>query len=161
MQQIIKTKKQAIAVFAFLIGAVIIIIAGYVQYRAEQAKRKEMVKESEQADAQAKTRTATEQAAKQQELQAKLEQQQAEFAKTPTGQLCAKHPEWSKNDCERIANKEVWIGMDNDMLAEERGRADSKNVANYGSGDEYQFCWNKLIPRCVYMKDDGIVTSYN
>lgn len=75
--------------------------------------------------------------------------------------LYKKHPEWSIDDCRRIINKEIWIGMDIDMVITMRGRPDSRNLSNYGRGDEYQYCWHEYTPSCFYCGTDDIVKSYN
>jgi len=83
------------------------------------------------------------------------------FLKSEAGKIWIKHNEWSKEDCEKIAWGEVWIGMNYDMLRYERGRPDDLNKSNYGSGNEYQACWNDYKPSCVYYKSDYIIYSYN
>lgn len=45
---------------------------------------------------------------------------------------------WLKIECERVANDEVWIGMDIMLLAEKRGNPTSINESNYGNGTQYQ-----------------------
>lgn len=86
---------------------------------------------------------------------------QAEFKKTKAGKIQSKHPEWSKDDCERLANKQVWIGMDYDMLLYLRGKPNTVNTSNYGNGNEYQCCWEYYDISCFYMKSDNIIYSYN
>lgn len=86
---------------------------------------------------------------------------QAEFKKTKAGKIQSKHPEWSKDDCERLANKQVWIGMDYDMLLYLRGKPNTVNTSNYGNGNEYQCCWEDYDISCFYMKSDNIIYSYN
>jgi hypothetical protein len=34
---------------------------------------------------------------------------------------CQKHPTWKIRDCERVAKKEMWVGMTGEMLLESRG----------------------------------------
>lgn len=85
----------------------------------------------------------------------------AAFKKTKAGKIQAKHPEWSKEDCELLANKKVWIGMNYDMLLYLRGKPNTVNTSNYGNGNEYQCCWNDYDISCFYMKEDQIIYSYN
>ncbi len=77
------------------------------------------------------------------------------------GKIQKKHPEWSNEDCERIASREIWIGMTLDMLKYERGNPNSANPSNYGSGREWQWCWDNYTPSCFYGNDDLIIKSYN
>jgi hypothetical protein len=67
---------------------------------------------------------------------------------------------WNYNDCEKVLNHEIWIGMTYAMLKYERGNPDRVNVSNYGHGDTYQYCWNDKKPPCFYVQN-GIVTAYN
>ena len=34
---------------------------------------------------------------------------------------CKKHPTWSARDCERVAKKQMWVGMTGEMLLESLG----------------------------------------
>lgn len=34
---------------------------------------------------------------------------------------CKKHPTWKARDCERVARKEMWVGMTGEMLLESQG----------------------------------------
>jgi hypothetical protein len=100
--------------------------------------------------------------AREKELQAKSDEEELqEFKKTKAYKIFVKHPEWSKEDCERLANKEYWIGMELDMVKFLRGLPDAVNVSDYGNGKEYQWCWHGKTPFCFYGKEGGIITSYN
>ena len=83
------------------------------------------------------------------------------FLKSPAGKIYKKHPEWSKEDCESVAKRLIWIGMDIEMVIYERGRPNKINTSNYGHGNEYQYCWDGYDIGYFYCKEDGIVTSYN
>jgi len=83
------------------------------------------------------------------------------FDKTPAGKVQKKHPEWSRVDCQKIADKEAWIGMSIDMAIYMYGRNFTRNVSNYGHGNEYQYCWLYRQTSCFYCKEDGIVYSFN
>lgn len=88
--------------------------------------------------------------------------EQEAFAKTKAGQICKAHPEWTRDDCEKLAEGKVWIGMSAAMLVYERGKADRVNKSNYGSGDVYQACWDDYTPSCFYDNDnDGLADAYN
>ena len=77
------------------------------------------------------------------------------------GKLQKKHPEWSDDECMKVVDKKIWIGMTYDMLLYQRGKPNTVNPSNYGSGTEYQCCWEDYSPSCFYMKDDNIIYSYN
>lgn len=105
---------------------------------------------------------------KEKEELAKQKAEQVAYDKSPAGILCNKHSkwpetrEWSRVDCERAVSGEVWIGMNSLLLVAKRGNPDSNNKSNYGSGNEYQFCWHDLSPSCVYVKEsDVLIYSYN
>jgi len=84
------------------------------------------------------------------------------WEKSKAGKIQRKYSWWSKEDCERVANKEIWIGMHYLMLVEERGYPDSRNISNYGRGDETQWCWRDYTTSCFYDKNgDWLIDSYN
>lgn len=94
-----------------------------------------------------------------------IEQEKIEakkYNKSKAGKINKKHPEWSKEDCKKIANNEVWIGMSYGMLVYMRGNPNQLNTSNYGHGDETQACWQDYNPSCFYFNDDDqIIKSYN
>jgi hypothetical protein len=116
--------------------------------------------DQEKADIQARTLKAQQDA---DALAAQIKADQAAYDKSPAGRLCKKHTDWSKNDCEMVANKDVWIGMTLDMLKAERGLPSSANESNYGRGSQWQWCWENddYSQDCFYGGDDMIITSYN
>jgi hypothetical protein len=77
------------------------------------------------------------------------------------GKIQKKHPSWKKEECKKIANREIWIGMTYKMLVYERGNPNTLNPSNYGKGTEYQCCWDDYTPSCFYMKEDDIIYAYN
>jgi|GEM_PF-1141604 hypothetical protein len=92
---------------------------------------------------------------------AKEKAEQAAYDKSKAGILCKKHTDWTKDDCQNIADGKYWIGMSLDMLKALRGTPNSANPSNYGSGIHWQWCWDDYTPMCFYGGNDGIVTSYN
>lgn len=68
---------------------------------------------------------------------------------------------WDINTCKDIADHKYWIGMSLDMLVASRGRPDNINRSNYGSGENYQYCWYDYTPSCFYAGPNKIVKSYN
>ena len=84
------------------------------------------------------------------------------FLKSKAGKIYKKHPEWSKEDCQMLADRQIWIGMSISMLKYNRGLPDHANPSNYGKGTSWQWCWNDYTPSCFYDKDDdGLIDSYN
>lgn len=94
---------------------------------------------------------------KQKELEAKINK----WKKSKAWKIQDKHPEWSGEACNLLANGRIWIGMSYDMLVYLRGKPNNVNTSNYGYGNEYQCCWYDYNPSCFYMKDDQIITAYN
>ena len=70
-------------------------------------------------------------------------------------------PNWSREECEKIANNEIWIGMKLEMIKYLRGNPNSADVSNYGYGEQWQWCWDDYKPSCFYGGNDGIITAYN
>lgn len=93
--------------------------------------------------------------------EAKAKAELAAYQATPAGRVCKKHPEWSKSDCQRIADGEIWLGMSITMLHAVRGLPDHVNISDYGNGKQYQWCYDEPSLRCYYGGADGVVTSYN
>ena len=85
----------------------------------------------------------------------------AAFKKTKAGKIQAKHSDWTKEDCEKLARKEIWIGMSIDQVVYLRGRPNSRNDSNYGTGNKYQYGWDGYNPQFFYCGEDAIVTAYN
>jgi len=83
------------------------------------------------------------------------------FKNSKAGKIQKKHPEWSQEDCERVANNQIWIGMHYDMLVYQRGKPNHVNTSNYGNGPQYQACWGDYEPGCFYFDESRIITSYN
>lgn len=115
--------------------------------------------EKQKADAEAKKTDAEAKKAVAEEQQKKAE---AAWQKTKAGKICANHSEWSKEDCNKLANNKIWIGMTYDMLVATQGKPDSANPSNYGSGNKMQYCWNGYTPDCFYDDNgDGVIDAYN
>jgi hypothetical protein len=82
--------------------------------------------------------------------------------KTKAGKIQKKYPDWSREDCQRLANREIWIGMRIGMVVYLRGAPNHANPSNYGNGTEWQWCWDNYTPMCFYdTNNDQIVDSYN
>lgn len=120
-------------------------------FTPEEIAEKERIKEEEEAKIKA------EEERKAKEL--------AEWEKTKAGKICSEHflDRWTKEDCERVADGKIWVGMSYDMLVKVYGRKpNSANPSNYGFGIEWQWCWDHYTPSCFYdNNNDGLVDSYN
>jgi hypothetical protein len=93
--------------------------------------------------------------------QKKTELENREWNNSKAGKLQIKHPNWTKEECISIIKKQVWIGMSYEMLVYQRGKPNSINPSNYGSGIHYQYCWEDYTPSCFYSEENQIITSYN
>lgn len=132
----------------------------------ELALREEQKKQAEEAQAK---KDVAKQVALDAENKAKEEQTKKDLAarkvweNSKAGQLCKKHPDWTKSDCTSLANNKVWIGMTYEMLVAGYGKPDSINPSNYGSGIQTQYCYTGHgSPNCFYDRnDDGIIDAYN
>ncbi len=84
------------------------------------------------------------------------------YYQTPAGRICKAHPEWTKEDCQNLADGLIWVGMEYDMLVYKRGQPNHINPSNYGYGTQYQYCWTRYNPSCFYDKNnDGLIDAYN
>lgn len=107
---------------------------------------------------QAQEKAAAEVAAQKAKEQATLD---AYYA-TKAGRICKAHSDWTKDECQSLADNKIWIGMKYEMLVYIRGKPDSANPSNYGSGTQYQYCWYDYTPKCFYDQDgDGLLDAYN
>jgi|ERR1035437_1469525 hypothetical protein len=113
--------------------------------------------EEKATDARAKAAEAKAEA----KAEAEAKAQEAAYSKTRAGRLCAKHSDWTRDDCENVANNRIWIGMTLGMLKVNRGQPDHATPSNYGNGTSWQWCWDDYTPSCFYGEGDGIITSYN
>jgi len=92
---------------------------------------------------------------------AKIVAEKKAWYSTHAGKLQIQHPEWTREECQKILERQIWIGMSIDMVIYLRGYQYRRNVSNYGSGERYQYCWDSYTPSCFYCGSDGVVTSYN
>ncbi|MFC1612726.1 cell envelope integrity protein TolA [Patescibacteria group bacterium] len=128
--------------------------------KQQEQQKKEM--EIQKAEAEKKKQAILEAQKKaEEERKAKELAEQKAWEQSKAGKICKAHPEWGKNDCERLANNKIWIGMSLDMLKYRRGVPNSSNPSNYGYGTSWQWCWHDYTPSCFYGDDDGIVDSFN
>lgn len=86
---------------------------------------------------------------------------QRQWEASEAGQICAQYSEWTKEECRRVADQKIWIGMQYEMLEYMFGQPDSTNKSNYGYGVEYQWCWHDKEPSCFYGGETGVIDSYN
>jgi hypothetical protein len=131
----------------------------YDRQKAEEAAKAQAQREARQkAEAERQAREQKER----EEREAQERAARAAWEQSKAGQVCKKYPLWSKEDCERVANRKIWIGMSLEMLEYMQGKPSSVNVSNYGRGNEYQYCWWDSTPSCFYDNNgDGTLESYN
>lgn len=133
--------------------------------KAAKAKADADAQAKKQAEAAANARAAQDEAAANakaaQDAAATAAAAEAVYAKTPAGQLCTKHTDWTADDCQKVVNNKIWIGMLYDMVTTERGNPDHVSTSNYGNGNQYQACWYNADPECVYFGTDNVITIYN
>ena len=77
------------------------------------------------------------------------------------GKLQKRYPSWTNEECIKVVNKEIWIGMTYQMLIYMRGKPNTINKSNYGNGINYQFGWDDYKPKYFYSGEDQIISSYN
>lgn len=119
---------------------------------AEEARKEAEAKaEAERKEAEAAAKRAQEEA------------EQRAWEQSKAGKICSRHPEWTDDTCKDVADNKIWIGMEYDMLVEQRGKPSSTNPSNYGYGTQWQWCWSwDYDVSCFYdNNDDGIIDSYN
>lgn len=125
-----------------------------------------MTEEEAAEEARKEAEAKAEAAQKEAEAAAKRAQEEAEqraWEQSKAGKICSRHPEWADETCKDIADGNIWIGMEYDMLIEQRGKPSSANPSNYGYGTQWQWCWSwDYDVSCFYdNNDDGIIDSYN
>lgn len=121
--------------------------------------------ENERLRAEAEIKRQAEVEAQKKAEQERIAQEAAEqkiWDSSKAGKICKKYPDWSKEDCQKVVDKKIWLGMNIFMVVEQRGKPNSVNESNYGSGIQRQFCWYNYTPSCFYDdNEDGLVESYN
>lgn len=128
-------------------------------FTEEEIKERQKLKAEEEAKRQLEIEA---QKRAEEERVAREKAEQMAWDASKAGRICKKHPEWTKDDCTKLANNKFWIGMSIDMLKELRGLPDSANPSNYGYGTNWQWCWYDYTPSCFYdHNEDGLVDSYN
>jgi hypothetical protein len=133
-------------------GVLVILIVGWVLFSVATSA----VQNAPASNTAKVPQPPTKEAAEMQEMQDLL------WSQTAAGKLCSEHPSWTKDDCNNLTHNKIWVGMSYDMITYLYGEPDSKNVSNYGSGNQYQYCWYDYTPSCFYdNNDDGLMDSYN
>ncbi len=132
--------------------------------RARKAAEQEAARKQGQAEAEAKQQAELEAQQKAQaEAEAKATAEQAVYDNSKAGKLCKQYPDWTKEQCQRVADRNIWVGMTYEMLLAVSGsKPDSANPSNYGGATSWQWCWYNRKPSCFYDNDDdGIIDAYN
>jgi hypothetical protein len=90
-----------------------------------------------------------------------FEQNNVAFMKTKAGVIKKLHPEWSKEDCQKLANNYLWKGMHIEMVKYVRGNPDDVNVYRNVLSNEYEYVWKKEGVSRFHTKKDGIVSDFD
>ena len=95
------------------------------------------------------------------EAAAKAKAEQEAWERTKAGQICKKNPWWTKETCENIANKKVWIGMSTDQAIASWGKPDdiNKTVTSLGVHEQWSYERGDFSYQFLYF-DDGILTTF-
>jgi hypothetical protein len=83
------------------------------------------------------------------------------FMKTKAGAIKKLHPEWSKEDCQKLADNYLWKGMHIEMVKYARGNPDDVNVHRNVFSNEYEYVWKKEGVSRFHTKKDGIVSDFD
>jgi len=119
--------------------------------------------EKQKAEKEAKRIADEEQKKKDEEEQkAKDLAEQKIWESSKAGKICSSHTLWTKEECIKLADNKVWVGMTYNMLLYERGKPNSINPSNYGGVTKYQYCWTNHTPMCFYDNDgDDEMDAFN
>ena len=97
----------------------------------------------------------------QEEKKKELAEQRA-YEKSKAWKICKTHSNWSRGDCELLADNRIWIWMSYEMLIYTHWKPDTANPSNYWIWTQWQWCWHDYSPSCFYdNNDDGLIESYN
>ena len=92
----------------------------------------------------------------------KLEAERRAWDESEAGEICAKYPSLTHEECTDASLGRYYIGMKKIVLFAGWGAPDSSRPSNYGGGTQWQWCWMSRTPSCFYDNDDdGIIDSYN
>jgi hypothetical protein len=62
-----------------------------------------------------------------------------------------KHPEWTDEECMKVIDKKLWIGMSGNVEISTWGIPDRANPSNYGGGTKWQWCWDDYLSIMLFM----------
>jgi hypothetical protein len=90
-----------------------------------------------------------------------FEKENIQFMKTKAGSIKKLHPEWSKEDCIKLANNFIWKGMHIDMVKYSKGDPDDVNISNQGFSSEYEYIWKDEGVSHFYTGKERVVVDYD
>jgi hypothetical protein len=90
-----------------------------------------------------------------------FEKRNSQFMKSKAGSIKKLHPEWSKEDCEKLANNFIWKGMHIDMVKFSKGNPDDVNISNQGFSSEYEYIWKDEGVSHFYTGEESLVVDYD
>lgn len=86
--------------------------------------------------------------------QAKVE---GKFLKSKAGRLWKQHPDWSREDCRLIADKQVRIGMNREQVLAALGKPEDKNITFTANRTREQ--WVYFGSSVFVYFDDGVMSA--
>lgn len=75
-------------------------------------------------------------------------------------ELCAAHPSWSSVECERIAERKIWLGMDEEQLIASWGHPTDINRTVSAHGSREQWVYRRSYQTSYVYLEEGSVTSW-
>ncbi|WP_281322365.1 hypothetical protein [Flavobacterium aestivum] len=90
-----------------------------------------------------------------------FEKENIQFMKSKAGKIKKLHPEWSKEDCEKLANNYIWKGMHIDMVKYSKGNPDDINISSKGFSSEYEYVWKDEGVSHFYTGKERVVVDYD
>lgn len=94
------------------------------------------------------------------EKAAKARAEREAWEQSRAGQLCKEHPTWTKEECQDIENKKIWIGMTKEQAIESWGRPYdvNKSVGSWGVHEQWVLRDSIYTPYLYF--ENGILTSW-
>lgn len=90
-----------------------------------------------------------------------FEKNNVAFMKTKAGTIKKLHPDWSKEDCQKLADNYLWKGMNIEMVKYVRGNPDDVKVYESDWTNKYEYVWKKEGISRFYTDEDGAVVDYD
>lgn len=129
------------------------------------AREKAIQDEAEKIIREEEAKKRAEELKKQKEIAAaEREKENAQYKQSQDYKRCrSMYSSATVSFCKSEIEKGTGIGGSVVAVVAKRGIYSSKDFSNYGSGNNYQYCWwNGYTPSCYYTESDGVtIKSYN